>query len=81
MTILSFIAIFAGLRLGERGGDYVSATIMVAGVFLGSAAWWLTLSMSVGLLRERFTPAAMTWVNRLAGVIIFSFGVLVFLVK
>ena len=78
MTILSFIAIFAGFRLGETGGDYFSATMMVSGVFLGSAAWWLTLSTGVGLLREKFTPALMVWVNRLAGAIIFGFGVIVF---
>ncbi len=74
LTILSFIAIFAGLRLGETNGDYISATFMVLGVFLGSATWWLTLSASVGLLREKFTPAVLIWVNRLAGVIIFTFG-------
>jgi threonine/homoserine/homoserine lactone efflux protein len=76
ITILSFIAIFAGLRLGETGGSYTSATIMVLGVFLGSAVWWLTLSTGVGLLREKFTPALMVWVNRLAGAIILTFGLL-----
>jgi threonine/homoserine/homoserine lactone efflux protein len=74
ITILSFIAIFAGLRLGETNGDYLSASLMVLGVFLGSAAWWLTLSAGVSFLREKFTPALLTWVNRLAGVIIFAFG-------
>ena len=74
ITILSFIAIFAGLRLGETNGDYSSATTMVLGVFLGSAVWWLTLSTGVSFLREKFTPALLTWVNRLAGVIIFTFG-------
>ena len=74
ITILSFIAIFAGLRLGETDGNYVSAAFMVLGVFLGSAAWWLTLSTGVSFLREKFTPALLTWVNRLAGVIIVAFG-------
>jgi threonine/homoserine/homoserine lactone efflux protein len=74
ITILSFIAIFAGLRLGEMDGNYASATFMVLGVFLGSAAWWLTLSTGVSFLREKFTPALLAWVNRLAGVIIFAFG-------
>jgi len=76
ITILSFIAIFAGLRLGEMDGDYLSATFMVLGVFTGSAAWWLTLSTGVSLLREIFTPALLIWVNRLAGAIIFFFGFL-----
>ena len=74
ITILSFIAIFAGLRLGETDGNYVSAALMVLGVFLGSAAWWLTLSTGVSFLREKFTPTLLAWVNRLAGVIIFAFG-------
>jgi hypothetical protein len=78
MTILSFIAIFAGLRLGETNGNYLSASVMVLGVFLGSAAWWLTLSFLVGLLRHRFNETWRIWVNRLAGLIIFCFGVIIF---
>jgi len=75
ITILSFIAIFAGLRLGDTGQNYLSASMMVVGVFLGSAAWWLTLSTGVSLLRTKLTPALLTWVNRTAGIIIFSFGI------
>jgi threonine/homoserine/homoserine lactone efflux protein len=74
MTILSFIAIFAGLKLGDMGGNATSAAFMVLGVFLGSAAWWLTLSGLISLVREKFTPAWMGWVNRAAGVIITAFG-------
>jgi hypothetical protein len=37
MTILSFSAIFAGLGLGEAERDYLTATILVFGVFVGSA--------------------------------------------
>lgn len=74
MTILSFAAIFAGLRLGETGGDYFSAAMMVLGVFLGSASWWLGLSFGVGLLREKFTPARLAWANRISGMMIMAFG-------
>jgi threonine/homoserine/homoserine lactone efflux protein len=76
MTILSFAAIFAGLGLANHSGDYISATILVLGVFLGSALWWLILSFGVSLFRERVSPQWMLWINRLSGVIIFSFGVL-----
>jgi threonine/homoserine/homoserine lactone efflux protein len=75
LTILSFLAIFAGLRLGESTGNAISASFMVLGVFLGSAAWWLALSTGVSFLREKFTPTLLGWVNRLAGSIIFAFGV------
>jgi threonine/homoserine/homoserine lactone efflux protein len=74
MTILSFTAIFAGLGLAARAGTFNESAALVAGVFAGSAAWWLTLSLGVGLLRARVTPAVMAWVNRLSGLIIAAFG-------
>jgi len=74
-TIISFAAIFAGLGLGRSVGGYGPAALMVLGVFLGSALWWLILSTSVGLLRSSFTPERLRWVNRGAGVIIAAFGV------
>lgn len=80
-TIISFTGIFAVLRLGDTHGDTLSAIFMVLGVFLGSSIWWLTLSMLVGLIREKFTPVWMTWVNRFAGVMIFGFGLTAFVIK
>src|ERR1700690_3284573 len=73
-TIISFTVIFTGLRLGDTHGDYLSAGLLVFGVFLGSAAWWLTLSGIVGIFQEKFTTSWMVWVNRLAGTIIAGFG-------
>jgi threonine/homoserine/homoserine lactone efflux protein len=75
VTILSFIAIFAGLGLATAGGDYRSAVLLVLGVFLGSTAWWLLLSGGVSLVRDRFNAAALRWVNRVAGVVIGAFGI------
>jgi threonine/homoserine/homoserine lactone efflux protein len=77
-TILSFVAIFAGLGLGAAGG-YGAAVVMVAGVFLGSALWWLLLSGGVGLFQARLDPRALRWVNRLSGLVIGAFGVLALL--
>ena len=74
-TILSFVAIFAGLGLGDTGGDYYAAALMVAGVFLGSALWWLGLSGAVSVFRERVGPRAMRAINRLSGLLIGGFGV------
>lgn len=75
MTILSFAAVFAGLGVGAASGDYASAAVLVLGVFLGSAFWWLTLSAAVSLLRSRVTARGLRWVNRVSGVIILGFGV------
>lgn len=74
MTILSFAAIFAGLGAAGAGG----VPALVAGVFAGSALWWLALSGIVGLLHGRLSPRALTWVNRASGGIMLAFGVLAF---
>jgi len=73
-TILTFIAIFAGLGLVGRTGGYDAAISLVAGVFLGSMLWWLALCGTVAALRHRIGPTAFTWINRLSGVIIAGFG-------
>ncbi len=74
LTIISFAAIFAGLGLANPGGDYTSAVVLVLGVFLGSALWWLILSSGVSAFREKFTSHGLRWVNRIAGAIITGFG-------
>lgn len=75
MTILSFAAIFAGFVRGN--GDGLSSVMLVLGVFLGSAIWWLMLSGGVGLLRAQFDLKALRWVNRISGIIIIAFGVII----
>lgn len=75
LTIFSFMAVFAGMGLAAAPGAYGQAAMTVAGVFLGSAAWWLLLSGGVTLLRERVTGGALRWVNRAAGLVILVFGV------
>ena len=75
LTILSFVAIFAGLGLANTNGSYASALVLVLGVFLGSAAWWLLLTGGVGLFRAKFNTQGLLWVNRVSGMIITVFGV------
>jgi threonine/homoserine/homoserine lactone efflux protein len=75
-TILSFAAVFAGLGLGNTNGEYSAATTLVGGVFLGSALWWLLLSAGINLARARISPGVLVWINRVAGVVILSFGAL-----
>lgn len=72
-TIVAFFGIFAGAGLAAAAST-PAAALMVVGVFLGSAAWWLLLSTLVGLLRHRFDTRALIWVNRVAGVVIAAFG-------
>jgi threonine/homoserine/homoserine lactone efflux protein len=74
LTILSFVAIFAGLGLAGTGGQYAGAGILVLGVFMGSAFWWFLLTTGVGFLREKFNTRGLQWVNWISGAIILGFG-------
>jgi threonine/homoserine/homoserine lactone efflux protein len=74
MTILSFVAVFAGFGLGASA-DYFSATTLVAGVFIGSALWWLLLSSGVALFRTRVNSGWMSVVNRVSGAVMLGFGI------
>jgi threonine/homoserine/homoserine lactone efflux protein len=73
MTLLAFIGIFTGSGIGVSG-DYLDATVLVCGVFLGSALWWFALSTGVSHFRTRFSRSLMRQVNRLVGVVIVGFG-------
>ena len=75
ITILSFVAVFAGLGVGSAGNSYGAAAAIVVGVFLGSSAWWFLLSGGVSLVRGKFDARAMLWVNRISGLIILGFGI------
>lgn len=79
MTIISFVAVFAGLGLGSRAQNSISAITLVLGVFLGSALWWFILSGAVGLVRTKFNSQSVRWVNRISGVLIAGFGLLALL--
>jgi threonine/homoserine/homoserine lactone efflux protein len=76
MTILSFAGIFAALGVADTGGDFSAAALLVLGVFVGSAAWWLLLSGGVGLLREKLSSGVLRWTNRLSGAILLAFGLI-----
>jgi threonine/homoserine/homoserine lactone efflux protein len=79
LTILSFAAIFAGIGVGGASKSYLSATLVVGGVFLGSVSWWCILTSGISLLRKRFTARWLLWINRISGIIILLFGILALL--
>lgn len=78
MTILSFAAIFAALGI-TTSARYASAVALVAGVFCGSALWWLILSAVAGAFHRTLSTTELRWVNRLSGAIIAGFGALALL--
>ena len=75
MTIMSFVAIFAGLGVGAMGPHDMSAVWLVIGVFIGSMLWWLLLSGVVNAFRHNFDESRLRLVNRLSGLVIVGFGI------
>ena len=74
-TILSFLAIFAGVGLSTVHESSWDATTLVLGVLLGSSVWWLLLSEGVTLFRKKVSGKVMRWINRIAGMMIAAFGI------
>jgi threonine/homoserine/homoserine lactone efflux protein len=72
-TILAFVAIFAGLGLASNA-DYGAASLVVLGVFLGSASWWVLLAAGAGWLRSRVGPALFRFINGVSGLTILGFA-------
>ncbi|MEO1193010.1 MAG: LysE family transporter [Pseudomonadota bacterium] len=75
ITIITFLTIFATLGLAGNPLSYGSAGVLVAGVFLGSALWWVSISMAVLLARGRIGTSWMPQVKRWSGALIFGFGI------
>ena len=73
-TILSFIAVFAGLGL-VGGASAAGAMALVLGVFLGSALWWLGLTGTLSLAHGRVSPGVLVAINRVSGAGLALFGI------
>lgn len=76
VTVLAFVGVFTGLGVGLTG-EYLGASVLVLGVFVGSACWWLCLTVTVDALRTRLTRSIMRRVNQVAGGVIVGFALLV----
>lgn len=77
MTILSFVAIFAGLGIGTEHPNFTNAAMMVFGVMMGSALWWIVLSGVVScFLHHKINKKTMQLINKFSGAIILLFGLM-----
>ena len=79
VTILSFIAIYAGWHVPSLQGRYLAAALLAIGVFIGSAIWWIGLFVGVTLFRHKFSLQTLGWVHRISGALILGFGIAVLL--
>lgn len=74
LTLVGFTAVFAALGGATRITGTTSASLLVVGVFSGCLSWWAMLAGCAALLRKRFRPVALVWINRVSGIVLVAFG-------
>lgn len=74
LTVLGFVAIFAGFGVGEGLTDTSRAVSLIVGVLAGSILWWLILNAVVARIRHFISSRALQRLNLAAGVLIAAFA-------
>jgi threonine/homoserine/homoserine lactone efflux protein len=77
-TIISFAALVASLGIGI-GAGYLPPSLVVIGVFAGSATWWCIVAGLGTGLRARVTPRVLRGISAFSGVAIAALGVVAIL--
>ena len=79
VTVLQFIAIYAGWGVTSLSGHYFSAAILTLGVFVGSACWWIALFVGLTMFHHKFTLEVVGWIHRISGAVIAGAGFIILL--
>ena len=79
MAFIAFSLALAASGIAEAPMTSRESLILTSSVLLGALAWWGALSGCASLFRHRFEPDHVLWVNRLAGVILVLFALLLVL--
>jgi threonine/homoserine/homoserine lactone efflux protein len=76
-TMLGAAGIFAVFGPIDLKTEPFKAFWLVAGLFAGSAGWWLVLGLAVGTFHEKFVDGGLARLNKLSGAVIGVSGALV----
>ncbi len=71
-TILAFVGLIAGL--GATIASPLAPYLLVVGVFIGSAIWWLFLVHVALAVKTRLTPAITRWLDLISGTVLLGWG-------
>ncbi|MFA7694802.1 MAG: LysE family transporter [Methanoregula sp.] len=74
LTILFFAIIIPGFGGVISGSTWITPAVFVIGVFLGEIGWWVFLCGTLGSIRDYLTRERLHLINRLAGLAITAFG-------
>jgi len=75
ITLIAFAGLLATLGITEAGATVGNASILVLGVFLGSAGWWLAVSATAGVFRPFVDGSYQSWMDRITALVLLVFGV------
>ena len=74
LTLLAFIGVFTGFGFLNSQNGYTTHLILVSGVFIGAGIWWFILTYLASHFRNSFNLKGIMWLNRIAGIGLFIFG-------
>jgi threonine/homoserine/homoserine lactone efflux protein len=77
ITLIAFGVIFTSIGVATAGDSYEWEKALIAGVFVGSAAWWVLLTGLTALCRRWVGELSLTWISRMAALVILACGVLI----
>jgi threonine/homoserine/homoserine lactone efflux protein len=75
-AVLGLFAIFGGVSTFVEVHSHIDALTMVASIMGGSLMWWIGLANLIGRVRHRLDPSLLAQMNRVAGILLMGFGVL-----
>ena len=75
--ILVFVALFAAFGFSKEILGAVNGVAMILGVLSGATLWWFTLTFFINMIRKKFRPRHLLWMNRIAGTVIILLGAIV----
>jgi threonine/homoserine/homoserine lactone efflux protein len=72
VLLLALLSPIVGRSVPSPG----DALVLLLGMFLAAATWWVCLSAGVALLRARLSPTMLGYVNQAAGLLLTCYGAL-----
>lgn len=75
MTMIAFAGLFVTLGVTEAGRSVAKGSLLVTGVFLGSAVWWIALALTANLARPFLDGVYERWITRISAGILTCFAI------